>query len=228
LQSIFFDKAQQGEQKKLFNARAARQVRETLQSLKGPLMKLGQTLSMHDFKLLRSISLPAKFSRYSSKEFIAELEEGILKETDYINEGRNIDFFREILKPLRYARVPGVYWPLTTDRVLTMSYVEGKPIADFLSEQRPNQRARNQIGSRLLALFTEMLFARDEGDLVDFGDPAILKKLMHLWGESMRHAAATPEFAFYGRAEMGLYNLLHQFGAKVDTARVMANLSEPT
>ncbi|SPE56602.1 putative ABC1 family protein [Verrucomicrobia bacterium] len=400
LQNLFLDKAGRPERRKIFSALAALQVREELQSLKGPIMKLGQTLSMQsqvlpeevvnelsnlqmrapamhptlaraqfkgsygrfpeevfreftaepfaaaslgqvhrartkegrevavkiqypairsaiesDFKLLRSMSLPARLSKFASEAVISELEQGILEETDYVNEGKNLDFFRERLKPLPYVEVPEVCWRLTTDRVLTMTYLAGQPLSDFMAANRASQEMRNQIGARLIALFTFQLrrinvlhadphpgnylvdsrgriglvdfgcvkrFSSEFGELIrafeqrawtrsedqsrrvarllwgpnitkrprlarrllkettdlhemlfcsraiiDFGDPAVLRKTVHLWGESIRNKAVNPEFAFYGRAEMGLYNVLHQLRAKVDTMAVLAKLEAP-
>jgi predicted unusual protein kinase regulating ubiquinone biosynthesis (AarF/ABC1/UbiB family) len=399
-QNLFVGESGRAEQKKLFNALAALQVREELQSLKGPIMKLGQTLSMqsqvlpeevvneltnlqmrapamhptlaraqfkvacgkfpeevfrefepepfaaaslgqvhravtktgeqvavkvqypairsaieNDFKLLRSVSLPARFSKFASEAVISELEQGILKETDYINEGKNIDFFRERLKPLPFVEVPKVFWELTTDRVLTMSFVTGQPLSDFLSTRKPSQQMRNETGSRLMMLFIHQLrrlhaihadphpgnylidasgriglvdfgcvkrFSPDFVELVrafnqpdwytskerasritqliwgskianqprtarklldgtkdffdtvypangcvDFGDPEVLRKLVRVWSESIKSKAVNPEFAFYGRAEIGLYNVLHQLRAKIDTASVLTSLEKP-
>ena len=39
--------------------------------------------------------------------------------------------------------------------------------------------------------------------------------------KAVRHKLANAEFAFSTRAELGLYNLLHQLAAKVDTADVL-------
>lgn len=40
-----------------------------------------------DFKLLRFAAIPARLILRSREPVIAELEQGILKETDYLNEG---------------------------------------------------------------------------------------------------------------------------------------------
>src|SRR5581483_11810723 len=111
-----------------------------------------RTAIENDFKLLRSISLPARLRNLAPAALISELEEGILLETDYINEGKNIDFFREKLKPLSFVEVPNVFWSMTTNRVLTMSRVPGQPLSDFLTGRQP-QQLRDLIGSRLMALF---------------------------------------------------------------------------
>lgn len=395
-QNLFLNAEERDDRRKFFRNSATRKVREELQALKGPVMKLGQILSMqshalprevtselahlqmrapamhpslaraqfkgslgrepedlfrsfelepfaaaslgqvhhatakngarlavkiqypairsaieNDFKLLRSASIPARVSGYISGAILTEIEEGILRETDYLNEGRNIDFFRESLKSLAYVRVPEVHWDLTSERVLTMSLVPGEPLGDFIAA-KPGQQLRDLVGFRLFNLFSfqmhrihaihadphpgnyliqrdgsvglvdfgcvkkfsddlielmrlfrergwlhaghsgrmmtiicgrqklknpdaarrilagavglyEILFPRLTGsaaNVVDFGDPKILNKMTRIWEDSMRSKIINPEFAFYTRAELGLYNLLHQLQARVDTSKI--------
>lgn len=242
----------------------------------------------------------------------------MLEETDYVQEGENIDFFRQKLKPLEYVRIPMVHWDLSTDRVLTMSFVSGETLPDFLANKKPSEEMRNRIGVRLLELFHlqlhwihalhadphpgnylieangtiglvdfgcvkrfstefievmrgfeeriwlqgddkcrrfarliwgpaalkkpqitcklikdavdfyEMLFPVSPGSssAVDFGDTKILNAMFQIWNECLRNKAVNPEFAFYCRAEMGLYNLLHLLGAKIDTWSIMAKFED--
>ena len=395
-QNLFLDAKGRDDRRKVFRKRATRKVREELQALKGPVMKLGQLLSMqshalpgdvtselahlqmrapamhpslaraqfkgslgrepedvfrffelepfaaaslgqvhhataqngarldvkiqypairsaieNDFKLLRSAALPARVSGHISDAMLTEIEEGILRETDYLNEGRNIEFFAKSLKPLAYVHVPEVHWGSTSERVLTMSHVPGEPLAEFIAA-KPSQALRDLVGFRLLNLFSfqmhsvhaihadphpgnyliqrdgsvgivdfgcvkqfsddsielmrlfrergwlhpdqsrrmmvlisgqpklknpsgarrllagavgiyEILFPRLTGSaasVVDFGDPKILNKMTRIWEDSMRSKIINPEFAFYTRAELGLYNLLHQLQARVDTSKI--------
>lgn len=144
-----------------------------------------QTAIKNDFKLLWSAIVAGRMTKQMPKVVLEELELEILKETDYLNEGQNIDFFREKLSGLDYVKVPKVYWDLTTDRVLTMSFVEGIPLYDFL-ENKPTRKVRDQVGTRLLEMFLfqiaeigafhadphpgNYLFTPDGGiGLVDFG-----------------------------------------------------------
>src|SRR5687767_5854475 len=62
-----------------------------------------------DFKLLRSAALPVRLTGHATESMIAEVERGILQETDYVNEAQNIDFFRKQLALLDYVRVPSVH-----------------------------------------------------------------------------------------------------------------------
>jgi hypothetical protein len=60
--------------------------------------------------------------------------------------------------------------------------------------------------------------------VVDFGSPRVLNSLTLNMQKAVRHKLANAEFAFSTRAELGLYNLLHQLAAKVDTADVLQTL----
>jgi predicted unusual protein kinase regulating ubiquinone biosynthesis (AarF/ABC1/UbiB family) len=399
-QNLFLNRDERAESRKSFQTKAARRIRQELESLKGPVMKLGQMLSMQshlmpeevlgelanlqmrapamhgslaraqfrasfgkfpeevfrefstepfaaaslgqvhravthhgeivavkiqypairsaiedDFKLLRSVAMPARLRGRQHELVFAELEQGILRETDYKNEGQNIDFFRERLQPLPFVRVPLVYWDYSTDRILTMSLIPGAPLPDFLKEKRPSQTRRDEIGQRLLELFEvqlhrihamhvdphpgnylidrdgtiglvdfgcvkrfsadfielmhaferrawleggsetrrmlqliwgpeihkqprlaaklfrnvldfyEMLFPSpgSGSTVVDFGDPKFLNMMVHLWKDSLQCKSVNPEFVFYQRAEMGLYNLLHLLRARIDTSALGTN-----
>jgi hypothetical protein len=71
--------------------------------------------------------------------------------------------------------------------------------------------------------FYQMLFPSPDGGetVVDFASPRILKAMFRIFNECLRNKAINPEFAFYARAEMGLYNLLHLLKAKVDTGKIL-------
>jgi predicted unusual protein kinase regulating ubiquinone biosynthesis (AarF/ABC1/UbiB family) len=401
-QNLFLDEHERPAKRRSFQNKAAQQIRKELESLKGPVMKLGQILSMqshilpeevlselahlqmrapamhptlaraqfkasfgkfpedvfrhftpepfaaaslgqvhraatkagkeiavkiqypairtaieHDFKLLRSASFPVRLTGHATEAMIAEIERGMLQETDYVNEGRNIDFFREHLKVLDYVRVPLVHWDLSTDRILSMSFIHGEPLPDFLARNKPSQETRNTIGIRLLELFSLQMHRMDQvhadphpgnylidsegmiglvdfgcvkkfstefielmrafeerawlrGDeharrmayliwgpqasskpqlarklleqaiqfyemffpvaggktVIDFADGRVLKGLFRIWNDCLRTKTVNPEFAFYSRAEMGLYNLLHLLRAKIDTSAVLADFYE--
>jgi serine/threonine protein kinase len=262
---------------------------------------------------LRSAAIPARLTGHATESVFAEIESGMLQETDYVNEGQNIDFFRDQLKLLNDVRIPTVHWDLSTDRILTMSFISGEPLLDFLNNQKPSQEIRNRIGVRLVELFhlqihrlralhadphpgnylidpdgtiglvdfgcvkrfspnfieimrsfEERVWLRGENErrrmarlvwgpevlkkprlalellkraidfyamlfpgltggsrVVDFGDVKILNAMFQIFNDNVRHKTVNPEFAFYARAEMGLYNLLHLLRAKIDTSAIL-------
>ena len=111
-----------------------------------------KTAIENDIKLFRSALLPGRISGHFPDSIVAEIEAGFLRETDYEQEARNIEFFREHLARLEYMRLPRAYPEWSGDRVLTMSHVEGKRMDDFLRE-KPSQRLRNEIGERLFEMY---------------------------------------------------------------------------
>jgi len=237
LQSAFAGKDKRQQKLKTTHSRVARKVRDELLSLRGPAMKLGQTLSLqtgilpeetlnelatlqmqapgmhpslvrvqvktalgkppeeifetfspepfaaaslgqvhtatirggkrvavkiqypgiretieNDFKWFRAISKPAQASGHIPKEAIDEMEQQIIAETDYEQEADNIDFFRKTLSKLSFVEVPSVFREYSSDKVLTMSFVRGGHLGQFLAS-RPSQKVRNQLGTNLFDLY---------------------------------------------------------------------------
>jgi predicted unusual protein kinase regulating ubiquinone biosynthesis (AarF/ABC1/UbiB family) len=110
----------------------------------------------NDLKLLRSATLPARLTGHAPADIIDEIQRGFLEETDYLQEGRNLEFFRRELAGCGYLTIPKPYWDFTRERVLTMSFVEGDVLGKFL-ERKPGQAARNLIGTRLVELYFAQL-----------------------------------------------------------------------
>ena len=106
----------------------------------------------NDFKWFRTVSKPAQASGHLPKELIDEMERQMLAETDYRLEADNIDFFREKLSPLSFVEVPQVFREYSSDKVLTMSFVRGRHLKQFL-KQKPSQKLRDRLGTNLVELF---------------------------------------------------------------------------
>jgi predicted unusual protein kinase regulating ubiquinone biosynthesis (AarF/ABC1/UbiB family) len=161
-----------------------------------------------DFRALRTAGIPARLSGYLQDAVIQETERGILEETDYANEARNIEFFRKALAPLDFIRVPKVLPELSSDRVLTMSRVPGSRLHDFL-KSRPSQALRDKLGAALTRLFFFQLFRvqalhadphpgnylfNEDGTigLVDFGcvkylKPEVIRCYAQFWSREWVH-----------------------------------------
>jgi hypothetical protein len=56
----------------------------------------------------------------------------------------------------------------------------------------------------------------------DFGDAGYLRALSSLLQDLLRAGLTQPEFVLYIRTKLGLYNLFHQLGARVDCRRIIA------
>jgi predicted unusual protein kinase regulating ubiquinone biosynthesis (AarF/ABC1/UbiB family) len=146
----------------------------------------------NDFKMFRAISKPAQASGHIPKMAIDEVEQQIVSETDYRKEANNVEFFRDQLARLPFVKVPHVLREYSSDKVLTMSLMEGQHIDDFLA-RRPSQKLRNLLGQNLFELFYfqvlnvhalhadphwgNYLFTKDAGiSLVDFGCAKYMSK----------------------------------------------------
>jgi hypothetical protein len=110
----------------------------------------------NDLKLMRSATMPARLAGHMPGDIIDEIQRGFLEETDYVQEGRNLEFFHRELAEVDYLTVPSVLWDFTRERVLTMTFVDGEVVVEFL-RRKPSQTVRNLIGTRLVELYYTQL-----------------------------------------------------------------------
>lgn len=110
----------------------------------------------NDFKLLKSVTLPGQLTGHIPADLLAELERGILEETDYLHEAQNLEFFRKELANFAYLTIPRVYPELSGGRVLTMSFIEGVSLRDFL-RGKPSPALRDLVGDRLAEMYYTQL-----------------------------------------------------------------------
>jgi predicted unusual protein kinase regulating ubiquinone biosynthesis (AarF/ABC1/UbiB family) len=293
LQRPFIDEAEAAARKTEMQRKRAKQVREELQSLRGPIMKVGQALSMQshflgaetvrelsglqmqappmhptlmraqfksafgkepedvfrsfepepfaaaslgqvhsavtktgekvvvkiqypairdaiesDFKMLRAAGIGARMTGHLQDSVIDEAQRGIVEETDYRIEARNIEWYRKHAAPLGFLRLPKVYHELSCEQVLTMSRVPGLRLNEFL-ETNPPQKLRDELGTALTRLFFFQLFKmqslhadphpgnyllNDDGTigLVDFGcvkylKPEVVRCYAQFWSREWVH-----------------------------------------
>ena len=296
LQRPFLGEQQSIERRRMLRRKSAKRIREDLQDLRGPLMKVGQVLSMQthifdadvveelaglqmqappmhatlmraqfksafgkypeevflsfepepfaaaslgqvhwavtkrgeevavkiqypaireaiesDFQMLRTAAFPARLTGHLQASVVREVERGILEETDYVKEARNIQYFKEHLAPLSFMCVPKIYSELSCGQVLTMSRVRGLRLREFL-KTNPSQEVRDKVGIGLTRLFFFQLFRvqalhadphpgnylfNHDGDigLVDFGcvkylKPEVVRCYAQFWSREWVHDAA--------------------------------------
>ena len=106
----------------------------------------------NDFKVFRTVIRPAQTTGHVPAAAIDEVEQQVLSETDYEQEGRNMEFFRERLAPLSFVTVPRFLPSYSSGKVLTMTLMRGQHLEEFLA-RRPPRKLRNELGERLFDLF---------------------------------------------------------------------------
>jgi predicted unusual protein kinase regulating ubiquinone biosynthesis (AarF/ABC1/UbiB family) len=85
-------------------------------------------------RTLQTIAGDLMRQKIDTRAIYAELEERLREELDYVNEARNIDKFRRLLAGDDHLLIPRVIKPLSTRRVLTMTYLDGYRLADIFGE----------------------------------------------------------------------------------------------
>ncbi|MDO3410149.1 AarF/ABC1/UbiB kinase family protein [Saccharibacillus sp. CPCC 101409] len=76
-------------------------------------------------------------TRYQIPQLVDEFSRSMEAELDYTSEARNMERISAQFEEDEHIHVPDVFWDLTTERVLTMAYVEGvKPTDRQYLEQR--------------------------------------------------------------------------------------------
>ncbi len=66
---------------------------------------------------------------------IDELAERIFEETNYNQEGRNAELFKELYGYIEEIYIPKIYWQYTGKRVLTMEWITGTKLTDIETVQ---------------------------------------------------------------------------------------------
>lgn len=97
-------------------------------------------------------------------ELFQEIVDRLKEELDYTLEAKNIAFFENIFRKDDFVRLPDVYDNLSTKCLLTMTWLEGRPLKDLLDE---SQDFKNQIARNLFLAWYKPLYHHG----VIHGDP---------------------------------------------------------
>ncbi|MFD0940052.1 ABC1 kinase family protein [Pedobacter boryungensis] len=109
---------------------------------------VGDSISS-DLKMVKPIAF--RLLGMSEKElsiYMKEVEERLLEETDYEREVRSSVEFAEACKNLNNIVFPDYYPQLSSNRIITMDWIEGQHLKEFLNTN-PCQELKNKIGQAL-------------------------------------------------------------------------------
>lgn len=102
-----------------------------------------------DLKLVRPFAL--RLLNMNEKEldhYMDEVEEKLLEETDYTLEVQRSLEISKACAHIEGISFPGYYEELSSDRIITMDWIQGKHIKEWL-ETKPTQEENNKIGQAL-------------------------------------------------------------------------------
>lgn len=95
--------------------------------------------------------------RYYDFEGIArEFTQTLLRELDYIQEGRNADRFHENFKGDERAYIPRIYWDYTTKAVIVMERISGIRINDIYALEEAGLDPKRVAGTSTDILFKQV------------------------------------------------------------------------
>lgn len=102
-----------------------------------------------DLKLVRPFAL--RLLNMNEKEldhYMEEVEEKLLEETDYNLEVQRSREISEACSHIQGLTFPGYYDELSSERIITMDWLDGKHIKEWL-ETNPTQEEKNRVGQSL-------------------------------------------------------------------------------
>lgn len=137
-----------------------------------------------DMKLAKTLMRRIMKGKQNLDEYFEEIESTLLEETDYYQEAEYLKYFHKRFSGGKYI-TPEYIEEYSTDKVLTMSFIEGRHLKEFLATD-PTQEERNHFGQLLWDFFHDQVeqrnfihadthpgnfFFRDDGKLgvIDFG-----------------------------------------------------------
>jgi len=98
-----------------------------------------------------------RISKDAMDKIFHEIRTMLHEELDYQNEADNILFFAEHYKNHPYVQVPNLIKSLSTDTILTLTYLEGDSLTN-LDESVYTQEKRNQLAYRLFETMGQQMF----------------------------------------------------------------------
>ena len=91
-------------------------------------------------------------SAISTSDIYEELSERLLEELDYRREAMNMQLYQIMLANEKKVQVPSHIPELSTDRLLTMNWLDGKRLMPFL-DTNPDQETRNEIAKTMFRVW---------------------------------------------------------------------------
>ncbi|PKM76676.1 MAG: ABC transporter [Firmicutes bacterium HGW-Firmicutes-15] len=102
---------------------------------------------------------------YQLSKIVDELGGALRKELNFEQEARNADLFRSNYQHDRNVQIPKVYWDYSSQRVLTLEYLDGIKISDFAGLKKAHystaQIAKNLLEALFKQIYEEGFFHAD-------------------------------------------------------------------
>ena len=90
------------------------------------------------------------------RPIVDEMERNAPEEIDFVHEGRAAEEIAALLAERDDVTVPGIHWPLSSRRVLTMDYIDGIKVTDVEALRAAGVNAR-AVADTLIDLYNTMI-----------------------------------------------------------------------
>ena len=114
-----------------------------------------------DIEILRKVTrfaerFPSLNENADWAGMLREFDETVHEEMDYAAEGKNAERFRENFKEWTNVHVPKIYWNATTDKVLTMEFINGDKVTE-LDKLRTRNVSPEKVNRLLIRTYLKQL-----------------------------------------------------------------------
>ncbi|MBF0492833.1 MAG: AarF/ABC1/UbiB kinase family protein [Deltaproteobacteria bacterium] len=118
-----------------------------------------ETIVNQDLKILRRIFwfLDLFFPHYQLKQTFEEISSIVLQELNFINEGKNLEWVQNNLKDEKDFLFSKVYWQYSTDRILTLQFMEGIKISQ-VDQLKQLGVSPSEIAKKLIHAYCKQIF----------------------------------------------------------------------
>jgi len=120
-----------------------------------------------DLRNVTALVFPTRLTRggESIRGQIDAMKQMLAEEMDYAHEAQNAREARALFKEADGVVVPKIFDEYSTSRVLTMEFIPGKNVSEFLAGN-PSQGERDALGTKINLVAERMLYAR-----INYSDP---------------------------------------------------------
>ena len=103
-----------------------------------------------DLAMVKPIALKMfRLNPIEYNEFIGEVESKLLEEADYGLELKRSMELSQLCRNLENLKFPTYYPSYSCDKVLTMDWLEGRPLGEYLKNSNPSRQEANKLGQAL-------------------------------------------------------------------------------
>ncbi|XP_058809966.1 aarF domain-containing kinase 1 [Phymastichus coffea] len=88
---------------------------------------------------------------------VDETKKNIPQELNFTQEGKNAEKVSQLFKDYKWLHIPKIYWNISSNRVLTMEFIEGGQVND-LKYYREHKINPYDISNKIGSLYSHMIF----------------------------------------------------------------------